>query len=85
MILIFLVILGILAFAILAELERDRDESSNVSGHCPICGCEAEGDWLLCPHCRALLKSACPQCGHAVARYHAFCTHCGTRRAKEAQ
>lgn len=85
MVLIFLVILGILAFAILDELERDGEAAAEVSGTCPECGYEAEGDWLLCPNCRALLKSACQGCGHAVARYHAYCTQCGSRRAMEGQ
>lgn len=80
MILFFLFILGILAFAILAELEQKWEPPAEVAGSCPACGSEAEGDWLLCPHCRSLLKSACRACGHAVARYHAFCTHCGARR-----
>ena len=83
MILIFLIILGILAFAILDELEKEQPPADSVAGNCPECGCQTEGDWLLCPKCRTLLKSICEGCGRAVPHCHNYCTHCGTQRSKE--
>jgi predicted amidophosphoribosyltransferase len=79
MILIFLLILGLLAFAILAEVDEDRQIPNTVAGRCPHCQNEVEGDWILCPRCRSLLKNTCDRCGKPSAVYHAFCPNCGIR------
>ncbi|HKK00918.1 MAG TPA: zinc ribbon domain-containing protein [Desulfuromonadales bacterium] len=83
MILIFLIILGLLAFAILEELEKEQPSPAATTGNCPDCGCRTESDWLLCPQCRTLLKSLCKGCGHAVPHCHNYCTHCGAPRSQE--
>ncbi len=84
MILVFLVILGFLAYAIMVELEVGKKLPIRDSGRCPECGQEVEEDWLLCPRCRSLLKSTCTGCGHPGAVYHVFCPFCGIRNGGEA-
>ncbi|MEJ2699722.1 MAG: zinc ribbon domain-containing protein [Desulfuromonadales bacterium] len=80
MILFFLFILGILAYAILAELDEAGKARPSFPGHCPQCGVEVGGDWILCPHCRTILKNTCGGCGKPAAVYHAFCPNCGIAR-----
>jgi len=79
-ILVFLVLLGVLTWAILAELERSQDEPQTITGHCPDCRGMVEADWLLCPRCSHLLRESCPDCGRATASWHCFCPWCGNRR-----
>ncbi|MHB1398849.1 MAG: double zinc ribbon domain-containing protein [Trichloromonadaceae bacterium] len=79
-ILVFLVLLGVLTWAILAELERGQDEPQVVTGHCPDCRGTVEADWLLCPRCSHLLRESCADCGRATASWHSYCPWCGSRR-----
>ncbi len=77
MILIFLVLLALLAWAILCELERLREPASAPMGNCPGCTGIVELDWLLCPRCRTLLQESCPGCGRPRSTFHRFCPGCG--------
>lgn len=83
MILTFLIILGLLAFAILEELEKEQPPPATMQGSCPECGYQTESDWLLCPKCRTLLRCVCQNCRRTVPHNHNYCTHCGTPRSKE--
>lgn len=83
MVLVFLVLLGVLTWAILAELERGQEEPKVATGHCPVCRGTVEADWLLCPRCRQLLRESCPGCGRATASWHHFCPWCGRKRGGE--
>lgn len=83
MVLIFLVSLAFLACAILTELERRQEAVQPAGGSCPTCARPAEADWLLCPHCRTLLKESCAGCGRHVSAWHSFCSGCGLRRGAE--
>jgi hypothetical protein len=85
MVLIFLLSLAFLAVGILTELERRQEDVPPVGGGCPGCARPAEADWLLCPHCRTLLKESCGSCGRHVSVWHAFCPGCGLRRRAEAR
>ena len=85
MVLIFLVSLAFLAFAILAELERRQESAQPAGGRCPACVRPVEADWLLCPHCRTLLKESCSGCGRHISTWHLFCPDCGLRRGEEAR
>jgi predicted amidophosphoribosyltransferase len=84
-VLIFLLSLAFLALGILAELERRQEEVPPVGGGCPGCARPAEADWLLCPHCRTLLKESCGGCGRHLSAWHLFCPGCGLRRRAEAR
>lgn len=80
MVLIFLVGLAFLVYAIMGELERRNDETLPACGSCPACSRPAEPDWLLCPHCRTLLKESCSGCGRHLPVFYRFCFDCGRRR-----
>ncbi len=81
MVLLFLLLFAILAYAIVAELE-DAAEPSTRTGACPGCACAVEEDWLLCPRCRTLLKSGCGGCGRRIDSWRSYCPWCG-REAQE--
>lgn len=81
MILLFLVILGVLGFWILRELDGEPNGVED-GGQCPGCGRRVESDWLLCPDCRCLLRQGCTGCGRAVAVWQHFCPWCGQNQEK---
>lgn len=83
MVLLFLVGLAFLAFAILGELERRQETIQPAGGNCPACTRPAEADWVLCPHCRTLLKESCTGCGRHLSVYHRFCPWCGRPRGEK--
>jgi hypothetical protein len=83
LVLIFLVTLAFLSLAILAELERRQESAQHPGGCCPDCARPVEADWLLCPHCRTLLKESCAGCGRHISTWHPFCPGCGFRRGEE--
>jgi hypothetical protein len=83
MVLTFLVILAVLAYAILAEFEKPPEAEPKIGGSCSGCAQPVESDWLLCPRCRKLLKEHCGRCGQPAATYHRFCPWCGRRREED--
>jgi len=83
LVLIFLVSLAFLSVAILAELERRQERVQPPGGSCPACARKVDSDWLLCPHCRTLLKESCCGCGRHFSIWHRFCPDCGLRRGEE--
>lgn len=83
MLLIFLLSLAFLSLGILSELERRHEHVHPAGGSCPACARQAEADWLLCPHCRSLLKESCDGCGRYVSTWHSFCPDCGRQRRAE--
>jgi RNA polymerase subunit RPABC4/transcription elongation factor Spt4 len=82
MVLLFLLLFAILAYAILVETD-DAAEPASGTGACPGCARRVEEDWLLCPRCRTLLKTGCAGCGHRIDSWRPFCPWCG-RRGEEA-
>lgn len=83
MILTFLVILALMAYAILGELERNREPLAAAGDDCPGCAAATEPGWLLCPRCRTLLQEHCPGCGRQTAASHLFCPWCGRSREEK--
>jgi len=83
MVLTFLVLLAILTYAILAEIEGGREPEAPLAGECTGCSRPVEPDWLLCPRCRTLLRENCAGCGHSTATYHPFCPWCGRQRKEK--
>lgn len=77
MVLTFLVILALLAYAIAGELERSREPLLPEGGACPGCAAATEGEWLVCPLCRTLLQEHCPGCGRPKGVAQRFCPWCG--------
>jgi len=44
---------------------------------CPNCRRKAEADYLLCPHCRTVLRKCCPDCARLVNLNLEVCPYCG--------
>lgn len=44
---------------------------------CPTCRRRAEGDFLLCPHCRTELRQRCPSCERLMHLGWSVCPFCG--------
>jgi len=83
LLLLFLLSLAFLSLGILTELERRHEDVQPTGGSCPACNRPAEAEWLLCPHCRTLLKETCGSCGRQVSAWHSFCPDCGRQRCAE--
>jgi RNA polymerase subunit RPABC4/transcription elongation factor Spt4 len=80
MILAFLIVLGVLGYAVLGELERREQRPEIRRGCCGGCGQAVAHDWLVCPSCHNLLRRRCGGCRKMVSTLFAFCPHCGEKR-----
>lgn len=47
---------------------------------CPSCRRKVEPDFVACPYCRSVLRSACDDCGRAVSSTWVLCPYCGVER-----
>jgi hypothetical protein len=56
------------------RLELDRDVA------CPSCSRPIREDFLVCPACRAQLKSACTSCSKPLANAWVACPYCCAER-----
>ena len=83
MVLIFLIILGVVTYGILGELELRKDIPVEEGGACLGCGYSVQADWIVCPRCRAMVREQCSECGQLCALFHRYCTGCGHDREKE--
>lgn len=77
MILLLLMLLGLLAHALMTEVEKAREPLPPPAASCPGCARPVAGDWLICPQCRTPLSQSCPGCGRRHALGHRFCPFCG--------
>jgi len=77
MILSLLLIFAFLVLAVVKQLEARPEEPSGPFSSCPGCSCRIEPDWLICPHCKELLKRTCAGCRTQLSVSHRFCTSCG--------
>jgi hypothetical protein len=48
---------------------------------CPQCAAPVQPDFILCPLCRAQLRTPCDECGQALAVDWAMCPYCTADRA----
>jgi len=76
-VLLSLMFIGWIVYAILAELEKGREALAPPPGSCPDCARSTDADWLICPHCRAMLRERCAGCGRQRAVQHRYCPRCG--------
>jgi len=51
---------------------------------CPQCAARVQPDFVICPTCRAQLRSPCSQCGEALAVDWVMCPFCATDRTPAA-
>lgn len=61
------------------RLELDRQVA------CPACSRPIRDDYLVCPACKAELKSACTSCSKPLANAWVVCPYCGVERARSAR
>lgn len=51
---------------------------------CHSCQRPVEEEFILCPHCQAMLKEACPACARLINVKWAICPYCGTSQSDRA-
>ena len=61
------------------EQEAILSELHSVSA-CPSCRRPVQDDFMVCPHCRTVLKDACHSCNQLMLRAWKFCPFCSTAR-----
>ena len=49
---------------------------------CPGCKRKAEPDYLLCPHCRTVLRGRCADCGRLISLSWEVCPYCGREQPR---
>ncbi|HYM14778.1 MAG TPA: zinc ribbon domain-containing protein [Dehalococcoidia bacterium] len=47
---------------------------------CAACRRKVEADFIVCPYCRATLRTACDDCGKPLMSSWVLCPFCGTNR-----
>ncbi|WP_432821080.1 double zinc ribbon domain-containing protein [Trichloromonas sp.] len=77
MVLLLLILIGGIACAILAEQEKGREDVARGHDDCPGCGHAVDAEWLICPHCRSMLRERCTGCGQQRSVFHRYCPQCG--------
>ncbi|HZQ02981.1 MAG TPA: zinc ribbon domain-containing protein [Gaiellaceae bacterium] len=65
------------------ELEIRAIEKRLMSRECPVCGAEAEPDFLVCPVCTTRLRQACANCNRPLEPAWAVCPYCETKPSSE--
>jgi RNA polymerase subunit RPABC4/transcription elongation factor Spt4 len=61
------------------ELEIRAIEQRLVARVCPVCGAEAEPEFLVCPVCTTKLRQACTKCKRPLEPAWKVCPYCETR------
>jgi len=51
---------------------------------CPTCRRRVAEEFVACPYCRAVLRTACEACGKGLASGWVICPFCGTERTQPA-
>ena len=78
MVLLLLISLTVLLWMILDELDPAKREPRIVGTNCPGCKSIVDADWMVCPHCRQLLKETCRHCHRGKLVNQHNCPYCGT-------
>jgi hypothetical protein len=63
------------------ELEIKAIESRLGGGdlHCPVCRCDIDADFLVCPVCTTRLRAACAVCSKPLEPAWQVCPYCETK------
>lgn len=80
MILLLLIVLALLLWSILAEIEPENDSEEIGETVCSACGRTVDVAAMVCPSCQQQLLESCHQCHHVKSIRHAFCPFCGSKR-----
>jgi len=62
------------------EAEAILHELQLAASSCQTCRQPIEDDFVICPHCRTLLREPCRNCGRAVRTTWLACPYCATER-----
>ena len=65
------------------ELEIRAIERRLMARQCPVCGAEAEPEFLVCPVCTTKLRQACRNCNRPLEPAWAVCPYCETKPSSE--
>ena len=65
------------------ELEIRAIEKRLAGRECPVCGAEAEPEFLVCPVCTTKLRQACTNCKRPLEPAWNVCPYCETRTGGE--
>jgi len=76
MFLIFIISLSIILYFICMEFVAPTQSSEPLTGACPDCSEEVVSGWLVCPHCKAVLRQSCRACGKVHDAWTHFCPWC---------
>jgi RNA polymerase subunit RPABC4/transcription elongation factor Spt4 len=63
------------------EAEAILHELQLAANSCQSCRRPIEDDFIICPHCRTVLREGCRNCGKPVRTNWAVCPYCATERA----
>ena len=77
MLLLLLIILAVVLWLILAELEPEHNAEEQIEAACPACHRGVDIDWMVCPHCQQRLREACVHCHKGKLINHQYCPFCG--------
>ncbi len=62
------------------ETEAILHELQITANSCQTCQRPIEDDFLVCPHCRTILREACRSCGRSIRTSWVTCPYCATDR-----
>jgi hypothetical protein len=65
------------------ELEIKAIEKRLVAPACPVCGADAEPEFLVCPVCATKLRHACTKCKRPLEPAWKVCPYCETKVGAE--
>ena len=65
------------------ELEVRAIEKRLLGRQCPVCGAEADPEFLVCPVCTTKLRQACANCGRPLEPAWAVCPYCEAKPSSE--
>ena len=81
---------GLIAYCLLRPPYTSMDDDEQIMelnlvqrqleayGNCPQCGYPIESEYVVCPSCRARLRTRCQCCGHTLKQEWVVCPYCAT-------
>ncbi len=77
MFMIFIFSLVVICYYICMEFVKPVTPAAPLTGSCPDCAERVESGWLVCPHCRSMLRASCKSCDKIYDLWLQYCPWCG--------
>jgi hypothetical protein len=77
MFMVFILSLVIIVYYISMEFDKPVKPLEPLTGGCPNCAETVQSGWLVCPHCRTILRSPCKSCNKVHDLWVQYCPWCG--------